>query len=31
VNPPFTLNEILEALAKIGVPLFAAEALLAFP
>jgi hypothetical protein len=31
VNPPFTLNEILEALANVGVPLFAAEALLAFP
>ena len=28
---PFTLDEILEALAQIGVPEFAAEARLAFP
>ena len=30
-NPPFTLDEILEALARIGVPQFATEARLAFP
>lgn len=30
-NPPFTLDEILEALARVGVPGFAAEARLVFP
>ncbi|BCI89374.1 hypothetical protein NIIDMKKI_45800 [Mycobacterium kansasii] len=30
-NPPFTLDEILIALARRGAPNFAAEARLAFP